>query len=169
MPAAQRGNRDIPSSSFPKPSVRVRIATGAPSWAQAARKRAKGYLAGAALLLLAVMPSPAQEQPLEPYNVVITDQAAGQLASYSQLRIYSVDPIENYRLAEKPVAQFPSDERPAPRDPLRLQLDPGRYEMTVRVLWLPVEVHYTYFTVVDSKTNVIDLLTIELPEELMTY
>lgn len=169
MPAAQRDNLDTPRPSFSEPSVRTRRTTGAPSRGQASRGRAKRFAVGAVLLLLAVMPSPAQEQPLEPYNVVITDQATGKLVSFSQVRIYSVDPIENYRLAEKPVAQFPSDERPAPRDLMRLQLDPGRYEMVVRVLWLTADVHYMYFTVVDGKTNVVDILSTELPEELLTY
>jgi hypothetical protein len=122
------------------------------------------------LLLCAVgMPALAQEATTEAYNLVITDETTGFLASFAQVRVYSVDPIENTRLAAEPVAQLPSTTYPMPGNPIRLQLAPGRYELTVRVFWLPTEVHYMFFTVVDGTMNVVDILTVELPAELVTY
>jgi len=123
----------------------------------------------AALLCTATVSTLAQEQATEQYNVVITDEATRVLASYTQVRIYSVDPVENVRLAEEPVVQLPSKTHPASGSPVLLNLPPGRYELTVRVLWLPGEVHYMYFTVQDGTMNVVNILTVELPAELVTY
>jgi hypothetical protein len=169
MQAAQHNNPDS------KRSLRLALHAGTlGARAATARERVtqqhvRRFLLLAALLCLAAVPAIAQERAVEQYNVVITDEATGSLASYTQVRIYSVDPVENFRLAEDPVVQLPSKTYPMPGNPILLQLAPGRYELTVRVFWLPAEVHYLYFTVVDGTLNLVDILTVELPTELVTY
>ncbi len=138
------------------------------------RRRAAAVRLGRALLLIPLLwtvavPALAQAQPVDQYNVVITDEATGFLASCTQVRVYSIDPVENVRLTAEPVAQFPSTVYPTPGNPIVLQLAPGRYELVVCMSWLPAEVHYMFFTVVDGTMNVVDILNVELPVELITY
>jgi hypothetical protein len=37
------------------------------------------------------------------------------------------------------------------------------------MFYLPSEVHYLYFDVTDGGVNLVDLMTVEFPEGLMTY
>ena len=135
-------------------------------------RRTRTYLISVLLLSMMALPLLAQEQPSQTvaqYNVLITDGATGFLASCVKVRVYSVDPVENVRLAADPVVELPSKAYPTQADPILLQLAPGRYELVVCMSWLTTEVHYMYFTVVDGAVATVSLLSVELPAELLTY
>jgi len=126
------------------------------------------------VVFLGAVTAPAlAQQVAADYNVLVTDEGTGFLASCTQVRVYSVDPVENVRLLADPVAKFPSqfpdESRPAPTNPMFLLLAPGRYELAVCVAWLRAEVHYMYFSVEMDKVSVVDVLAVELPAELVTY
>jgi len=135
-------------------------------------RQTRACLFFASLLCMVALPVLAQEQPpqtVAQYNVLITDGATGFLTSCAKVRVYSVDPVENVRLAADPVVELPSKAYPAPADPILLELAPGRYELVVCMSWLTSEVHYLYFTVVDGAVTTVNLSSVELPAELLTY
>jgi hypothetical protein len=114
----------------------------------------------------------AQEQSAFGYNTLITDEATGFLANCTVVRIYPVDPntlgldpeYEYIRLTDAPLVALGH-----PADPIYLQLDPGMYEIAIYMFYLPEEVHYMYFTVGESVVTSVDVLSIDLPAELVTY
>ena len=52
---------------------------------------------------------------------------------------------------------------------MQLFLQPGRYELAIWMFYLSSEVHFLYFSVPDSGVGLVDLMTVEFPQELVTY
>jgi hypothetical protein len=131
-----------------------------------------GVLILAIVLCAAGGSAVAQEQSTVAYNTLITDEATGFLSNCTQVRIYEVDPNsfgldpkhEYPRLMDDPLVGLVH-----PADPIYLQLDPGMYELAIYMLYLTEEVHYMYFIVADGAVTSVDVLSIELPAELVTY
>jgi len=98
----------------------------------------------------------------ETYNLTITDHRTRLLEGFPEVRLYAVDEATDDRLAEEPVVVLKDL-----TDPIRLLLDPGRYEFVVWDPWLPREVSFFYFDVEDGKQAVINVQSYELPEELI--
>jgi len=98
----------------------------------------------------------------ETYNLTITDHRTELLEWFTEVRLYAVDETTDERLDEEPIVVLES-----PSDPIRLLLDPGRYEFIVWMFWFPIEVHYFYFDVEDAEQIMIKIRSYELPEELI--
>jgi len=98
----------------------------------------------------------------EAYNVSITDRGTELIEWFTEVRIYAVDPDTDDRLSEEAAVILAG-----PENPIKLELDPGRYEFVVWMLWLSEEVHYFYFDVDDVQRTAIDLHSYEFPEELV--
>ncbi|MEN6369653.1 MAG: hypothetical protein ABFD77_08160 [Thermotogota bacterium] len=98
------------------------------------------------------------------FNVLLSDEDSGYLSSCTEVRIYSIDPTLGTRLSEVPVVTLSY-----PAAPIELTLDPGRYEIAVWMFYLPFEVPYMQFDVAEDGVNVVDVMTVELPEELEVY
>jgi hypothetical protein len=173
MSAAQHKHRDDREHLCPARPAGTSTAMAIAERKRATRQRARRLMLLAAMLCAAAGSAVAQEQAAANYNVVITDGGAGALVSFTRVCVYSVDSVENVRLVADPVVQFPSrtpdGANPAPANPMFVLLTPGRYELTVSVPWLRGEVTYMYFVVEAERVSVVDVLSVELPAELMTY
>ena len=101
---------------------------------------------------------------MDSFNVLISDEDTGFLVTCTEVRIYGIDPLLGTRLKDVPVLV-----QAHPTNPMRLVLDPGRYELVIWMFYLPTEVHYMYFDVTPDGVNPVNLLSVEFPEELMTY
>ncbi len=98
------------------------------------------------------------------FNVLLSDEDTGYLSTCTEVRIYSIDPALGTRLSEVPVVTLPH-----PASPIELTLDPGRYEIAIWMFYLPFEVTYMQFDVAEDGVNVVNVMTVELPEELEVY
>ncbi len=98
------------------------------------------------------------------FNVLLSDEDTGYLSTCTEVRIYSIDPTLGTRLSEVPVVTLSY-----PASPIELTLDPGRYEMAIWMFYLPFEVAYMQFDVAENGVNVVNVMTVELPEELEVY
>jgi len=98
----------------------------------------------------------------ETYNLTITDHRGSVIRWFPEVRLYTVDETTDDRLAEEPVVVLED-----PADPIRLLLEPGRYEFVVWDPWLPREVSFFYFDIEDGRQAVINVQSYELPEELV--
>ena len=106
----------------------------------------------------------AQQEVVSPYNLLISDGDTSFFRGCTEVRIYGIDPVLGERLSATPVVTLTR-----PENPIRLLLEPGRYELAIWMFYLPSEVHYLYFDVTDGGVNLVDLMTVEFPEELLTY
>jgi hypothetical protein len=106
----------------------------------------------------------AEQDVANPYNLLISDGDTGFLRGCTEVRIYTIDPVLGGRLNAIPVVVLAQ-----PENPIRLLLEPGRYELAIWMFYLPSEVHYLYFNVTDGGVNLVDLMAVEFPEELVTY
>ncbi len=98
------------------------------------------------------------------FNVLLSDEDSGYLSTCTEVRIYSIDPTLGTRLSEVPVVTLSY-----PASPIELTLDPGRYEIAIWMFYLLSEVPYMQFDVAENGVNVVNVMTVELPEELVTY
>jgi hypothetical protein len=98
------------------------------------------------------------------FNVLLSDEDTGYLSTCTEVRIYSIDPALGTRLSEVPVVTLAH-----PASPIELTLDPGRYEIAIWMFYLPFEVTYMQFDVAEDGVNVVNVMTVELPEELEVY
>jgi hypothetical protein len=98
------------------------------------------------------------------FNVLLSDEDTGYLSTCTEVRIYSIDPTLGTRLSELPVVTLSH-----PASPIELTLDPGRYEIAIWMFYLPFEVKYMEFDVAENGVNVVNVMTVELPEELEVY
>ncbi|MDD5264315.1 MAG: hypothetical protein PHU43_05705 [Candidatus Bipolaricaulis sp.] len=98
------------------------------------------------------------------FNVLLSDEDTGYLSTCTEVRIYSIDPTLGTRLSEVPVVILPY-----PASPIELTLDPGRYEIAIWLFYLSFEVKYMEFDVAENGVNVVNVMTVELPEGLVTY
>jgi hypothetical protein len=101
---------------------------------------------------------------MDPYNVVLSDEGTGFLQSCTEVRIYSVEPDRDVRTSPTPVVV-----RIQAANGTELFLQPGRYELAIWMFYLSSEVHFLYFSVPDSGVGRVDLMTVEFPQELVTY
>ena len=99
-----------------------------------------------------------------PHNVVLSDAETGFLVNCTEVRIYAVDPDTDDRLASTPTVMLSH-----PKGPLYLELAPGAYELAIWMFYLPSEVHYLYFSAHEIGVTLVDLMSVEFPEELVTY
>ena len=98
------------------------------------------------------------------FNLMVSDQNTGLIDGFTEVRIYAIDPVTEERLEALPVMVLNP-----PKNPIQVLLDPGRYELVVWMFYLPKEVPYFQFTIEEDETNLIDLLLIDMPSELVTY
>jgi hypothetical protein len=98
------------------------------------------------------------------FNVLLSDEDTGYLSTCTEVRIYSIDPVLGTRLSETPVVALAH-----PASPVELLLAPGRYEIAIWMFYLDFEVKYMEFDVAENGVNVVNLMTVDLPEELETY
>jgi hypothetical protein len=101
---------------------------------------------------------------MNPYNVVLSDEYTSFLESCTEVRIYGVEPDRDVRTSPTPAVV-----RLHAASPTEFLLQPGRYELAIWMFYLPSEVHFLYFSVPDSGVGLVDLMTVEFPEELITY
>jgi hypothetical protein len=101
---------------------------------------------------------------MDPYNVVLSDEGTGFLQNCTEVRIYGFDPDRDVRTSSTPVVV-----RIHAVSQTELLLPPGRYELAIWMFYLPSEVHFLYFSVPDSGVGLVDLMTVEFPQELVTY
>jgi hypothetical protein len=101
---------------------------------------------------------------MDPYNVVLSDEGTGFLQSCTEVRIYGVEPDRDVRTSPTPVVV-----RIRAVSQTELLLQPGRYELAIWMFYLSSEVHFLYFSVPDSGVGLVDLMTVEFPQELVTY
>lgn len=106
----------------------------------------------------------AEQEVATPYNLLISDGDTSFFQGCTEVRIYTIDPVLGGRLNVIPLVKLAH-----PENPLRLLLEPGRYELAIWMFYLPSEVHYLYFDVTDGGVNLVDLMTVEFPEGLLTY
>ncbi|MCX6093059.1 MAG: hypothetical protein NTX23_09370 [Candidatus Bipolaricaulota bacterium] len=101
---------------------------------------------------------------MDPYNVVLSDEDTGFLQSCTEVRIYGVEQDQDVRTSPTPAfVRIRAESR------TELLLQPGRYELAIWMFYLPSEVHFLYFSVPDSGVGLVDLMTVEFPQELVTY
>ena len=98
------------------------------------------------------------------FNLMVSDQNTDLIAGFTEVRIYAIDPVTEERLDQIPTLVINH-----PKNPIQVLLEPGRYELVVWMFYLPNEVPYFQFEIEDGEVNLIDLMLLELPEELMTY
>jgi hypothetical protein len=106
----------------------------------------------------------AEQDIANPYNLLISDGDTRFFRGCTEVRIYTIDPVLGGRLNAIPVVALAQ-----PENPIRLLLEPGRYELAIWMFYLPSEVPYLFFNVTDGGVNLVDLMTVEFPEELLTY
>ena len=97
------------------------------------------------------------------FNLTVVDGGSGLLRWFEEVSIFTFDPIEK-TLGEEAVVTVRN-----PRDPLQFLLPAGHYQIMVRVSFLPDYVPFGRVKILKGYKAVLDLLTIEFPDELVTY
>jgi hypothetical protein len=116
------------------------------------------------VLSMAAFGVAAEQEVANPYNLLISDGDTRFFQGCTEVRIYTIDPVLGGRLNVVPAVTLTQ-----PENPIRLLLEPGRYELAIWMFYLPFEVPYLYFDVTDGGVNLVDLMTVEFPEGLLTY
>ena len=125
--------------------------------------RAKASLILLVLVAMAAL-SAAGRDSSQGFNVLLTDEGSRYLYSCTEVRIYGIDPALGTRLSDEPVVVLSY-----PISPIELSLDPGRYQIAIWMFYLSFEVNYMQYDVAEHGVNVVNVMTVELPEELWTY
>ena len=127
--------------------------------------RIASAIAIALSILMLTVPVLAAAQTVDSTNFRVIDGNAWLIEVFSTVSVYTIDPETDERLAVEPAISMTY-----PKDPIKMELDPGIYEFAVGMSHLAKEVIYFRFEIVeDSELLTIDLREIDLPEELAVY
>jgi hypothetical protein len=104
-------------------------------------------------------------QEAETTNFMVIDGEAWLIEVFSSVKVFAIDPETDERIDIEPTVSMLY-----PKDPIKMELEPGLYEFVVGMSHLPKDVFYFAFEIVeDGELLVIDLRKIDLPEELAVY
>jgi hypothetical protein len=104
-------------------------------------------------------------QEADTTNLMVIDGEAWLIEVFSAVRIFAIDPETDERIDHEPTVSMLY-----PKDPIKMELEPGYYEFVVGMSHLPKDVvYFTFEIVADGGLLVVDLRKIELPEELAVY
>jgi len=104
-------------------------------------------------------------QEVDTTNFMVVDGEAWLIEIFSTVQVFAIDPETDERLDLEPSISITY-----PKDPIKMELNPGFYEFVVGMSHLPKDVVYFQFEIVENgELLIVDLRKIELPEELAVY
>lgn len=104
-------------------------------------------------------------QTADATNFQIFDGDAWLIEVFSSVSVYAIDPETDERIDVEPIVSISY-----PKDPIKMVLGPGSYELVVGMSHLPKEVFYFRFEIIEGgELLIVDLRNIDLPEELAIY
>jgi hypothetical protein len=124
------------------------------------KRRRLMFLVGILVLLWGI---PLTAKGPATFNLTITDGDSGLLRWFEEVAIFTFDPVE------KTLGEVAAATVKAPNDQLQFLLPAGHYQIMVKVSFLPDYVPFGRVEVLEGQKVVLDLQTVEFPDELVTF